>query len=225
MNSGIYQIRNIINNKRYIGSAAILTKRRDQHYHYLRNNKHVNQYLQNAYNKYGEENLIFEILENVSTDSLRDREQYYIDNCVFELYNIAPVTNSCLGIKRSDETKEKLRKANIGRKHTSETKAKITKSMYGQKRRLGYKASLETKENLSNALLGRTLTDEHRHNISISQYKPILQIDKNTDIIKQWQSATVAGRELNINNTSISACCRGERKSAGGYKWKLVDEE
>ena len=57
--SGIYRIRNLTNNKFYIGSAVNLNKRKNQHFHYLRNNKHHNKPLQNSYNKYGESSFIF----------------------------------------------------------------------------------------------------------------------------------------------------------------------
>ena len=47
--SGIYRIRNLTNNKFYIGSAINLNKRKNQHFHYLRNNKHHNKPLQNSF--------------------------------------------------------------------------------------------------------------------------------------------------------------------------------
>lgn len=31
-------------------------------------------------------------------------------------------------------------------------------------------------------------------------------------------------RELGIAQQSISACCKGNRKSAGGYIWRYVEE-
>ena len=32
-------------------------------------------------------------------------------------------------------------------------------------------------------------------------------------------------RKLNISNSHISACCKGKRKTAGGYKWKYATEK
>ena len=60
--SGIYRIRNLVNNKFYIGSAVNLNKRKSQHFYYLRNNKHHNKPLQNSFNKYKKDNFIFEIM-------------------------------------------------------------------------------------------------------------------------------------------------------------------
>ena len=61
--SGIYMIRNIINNKVYIGQSSDLKDRLAHHKSSLRHNRHYSSYLQNAWNKYGEENFEFIILE------------------------------------------------------------------------------------------------------------------------------------------------------------------
>ena len=50
--------------------------------------------------------------------------------------------------------------------------------------------------------------------------KAVLQLDKNGNFIKEWISAALVERELGINDSSISKCCKGERKSAGNYVWK-----
>ena len=50
--------------------------------------------------------------------------------------------------------------------------------------------------------------------------KQVLCIELN----KIFGSTMEIEKELGINNSSISACCRGERKSAGGYHWKYIDE-
>jgi group I intron endonuclease len=60
--SGIYCIRSLANNKCYIGSAKNFSLRKNEHFYELRNNKHANIHLQNSWNKYGENNFIFEIL-------------------------------------------------------------------------------------------------------------------------------------------------------------------
>ena len=91
--SGIYQIRNLVNGKIYVGSSVNLETRKTRHYWELENNRHNNQHLQRAYNKYGLDKLVFEVLEYVEKDMLLEREQYYIDtlNVVNEGYNIRPI--------------------------------------------------------------------------------------------------------------------------------------
>lgn len=50
--------------------------------------------------------------------------------------------------------------------------------------------------------------------------KSIVQIDKTTgETIRRWDCAMDVERELGIHNESISRCCLGKRKSAGGWKW------
>lgn len=77
--SGIYKIRNLINGKIYVGSTQDFSFRKKEHFWELKNNKHYNQYLQRAFNKYGEENFVFEILEECNIENLLVREQYYLD--------------------------------------------------------------------------------------------------------------------------------------------------
>lgn len=79
MNSGIYQIENKVNSKVYTGSSNNIKRRWQKHKALLRHNKHQNSHLQAAWNKYGEDNFIFSIIELCSIDSLLDREQYFIN--------------------------------------------------------------------------------------------------------------------------------------------------
>ena len=61
-NTGIYQIVNLIDGKRYIGSSSNLKNRLNEHNRCLNKNCHHSKYLQNAYKKYGTGNFKFEIL-------------------------------------------------------------------------------------------------------------------------------------------------------------------
>lgn len=58
---GIYQIRNKINNHRYIGRSVNITRRWRSHRNSLSGNYSGCIVLQNAWNKYGEDN--FELVE------------------------------------------------------------------------------------------------------------------------------------------------------------------
>ena len=83
----IYQIRNKVNNKIYIGSTNNLERRWENHIYQLKNNIHHSIKLQKAWNKYGEDNFEFSIIEEFNSDNEDDKyikEQYYLD--LYESY-------------------------------------------------------------------------------------------------------------------------------------------
>lgn len=72
-----------------------------------------------------------------------------------------------------------------------------------------------------------SLTDEHLAWCNEKLYprkRKIKQYNKNNEYIKTWECISKAAKELNITEQHISACCRGKRKTAGGYTWKYADE-
>lgn len=117
--SGIYKITNIVNNKIYIGSSRNIKNRWFKHTALLRHNKHENKHLQNAWNKYGEENFKFEIVEQCEVEELLIREQFYLDSLLFAQefisnkdirfyklgYNQTPISN---GDYNTEESKRKI---------------------------------------------------------------------------------------------------------------------
>ena len=149
--SGIYKL--TINNKFYIGSAKNIGIRLSKHLLDLERNLHHSIYLQRAWNKY--QNINIEIIE--ICDNIIEREQYYIDT-LQPHFNLCKNATNCNGIKRSenhknkisehhknnkeywdniyanriinhsDETKEKIRIASIGRQFSKETRNKISKA-------------------------------------------------------------------------------------------------
>ena len=102
----IYMIKNTINNKAYIGSAVGHYRRKGQHLYLLRNNKHFNSHLQSSWNKYGETNFEFKVLEFVKNkEELSDREEFYItkfkSNNNERGFNFRTYCKTNLGVKRS----------------------------------------------------------------------------------------------------------------------------
>lgn len=115
MNIGIYLLRNEIDGKIYVGQSSNLSKRNRQHKNALLNNRHFNEHLQRAYNKYG--NVFkFEIIEYCLLEMLDEREMYWINK--FKANNKKYGYNILIGTtqfkKHSEESKEKIRKANQG---------------------------------------------------------------------------------------------------------------
>lgn len=50
--------------------------------------------------------------------------------------------------------------------------------------------------------------------------KNVYQYDKSNNFIKKYNSAEEVYRILNISSSHIGECCKGKRKTAGGYIWK-----
>lgn len=88
---GIYRIRNLINGKCYYGSSKDIESRWKNHKKALYDNSHYNTILQRAWNKYGAENMIFEIVEECEKSVLLEKEQKYLDKN--PEYNIGKSSN------------------------------------------------------------------------------------------------------------------------------------
>lgn len=54
-----------------------------------------------------------------------------------------------------------------------------------------------------------------------SESKPVIQLDKNNNVINEYRSINEAARQTNYKNNSISLCCRELKKSYNGYIWKF----
>jgi len=111
--SGIYSITNKLNNKKYIGSSKNVHIRFNSHRNDLNQNKHYNGHLQNSWNKYGEDNFVFNLIEKFNDlDNLFIAEQKWIEYYKSFIddygYNMRPASkSSCFGFKHSLETKKK----------------------------------------------------------------------------------------------------------------------
>lgn len=154
MTCGIYKITNKQNNKFYIGSSVDIETRWSAHKSYLRRCIHANKHLQNAWNKYGEDNFIFSILIETEEAALLDKEQEFIDElgcCNREVgYNKSLIAGSPMkGRKHSQKTIEKLRQISTGRKHSPETIEKISKANKGRV------FTEETRKRMSDAKKGK----------------------------------------------------------------------
>lgn len=105
---GVYRIKNIINENCYYGSSKNIEKRWENHKNKLRKNKHINKILQRAWDKYGESNFLFEVVEECEKKDLYSCEQKYLD--LNPKYNIGK--ESCGGdnISKNPRKKEMIKK-------------------------------------------------------------------------------------------------------------------
>jgi hypothetical protein len=108
---GVYKIVNLVNNKFYIGSTKNIRERLWKHRALLRHNRHHNPHLQNSWNKYGEDNFDYCILEVCTSENQYEREQFYIDTFHPE-YNIAEIVElpsySEVSRKKHSETRKRM---------------------------------------------------------------------------------------------------------------------
>jgi group I intron endonuclease len=117
---GIYKITNLKNGKTYIGQSKCIGSRWWRgHITNLKRGKHDNPYLIRAWEKYGEENFSFEIVELIDDQEERDKkEEFYINKYKsydkLNGYNISMSAKGTRGVKHTDEAKNKIRETHIG---------------------------------------------------------------------------------------------------------------
>ncbi len=80
-------------------------------------------------------------------------------------------------------------------------------------------------ENLEMVTPQENVLKRYEIGIDGNNYKSVEQYDMNDNYIRTYKSSYEAQDFTGINRTSIGACCRGERLSAGGYKWKFFIED
>jgi len=175
MKSGVYEILNLVNGKRYIGSAKSLVTRRAEHVRNLRRGGHSNPHLQSAWTKYGPAAFVFKPLLICAAKDLLFYEQRCLDAYRPE-YNIARDARAPMqGRKLSVEARAKIAAYATGRGHTSATKEKLRICNLGK----GPQLSPAQQEKIHLKLRGKKRTVEQRARMSIAarrRPKPIFSL-------------------------------------------------
>lgn len=216
--SGVYIIRNTLNGKVYVGSAYCFDQRWRVHRWCLENNCHKNPYLQKAWQKYGSESFIFEILEIVDDRSvLLDKEQEWLDKLrPFKKgigYNICPKAGNWAGRKHSPATKDKLRYP-----RSIDHRRKLSEALIGKP------LSNETRLNMSKGRIGRPLPEKQKLNISQTLAKEYSITDPkgNTFLIKGLSRFC---EENNLSLGVMVSVARGRREHHKGWKCAYVNPD
>lgn len=149
-----------------------------------------------------------------------------------------------IGMKFSDKHKENLSLAHIGKIVSDETKKKISNGSPYKGIKKGNLPD-ETKLKISTSKKGKTISEETRKKMSIAHNginnhffgkkhtfeslsktrKIIIQLDVNGNFIKEWNGVNIAAKELNINQSNISAVLTGKQKITKGFKFKYKDDK
>lgn len=110
--TGIYMIRNLINDKKYIGQAHDIKYRWMHHKCDLNGNIHHNKHLQGAWNKYGFNNFEFSVIEEVADADLNNREIYWIEyyDSFRNGYNLDMGGSGTHGYKHPEDVLLKMRR-------------------------------------------------------------------------------------------------------------------
>ena len=155
----IYKIINIKTNKFYIGSTINFEKRKKRHISDLRKNKHHCLYLQNAYNKYGENAFIFKerILQIKNKEELLQIEERYINFCWKSgmLYNVSKKGSGGDLISYHPNIEEIKKKTSFSLKKMWKSKSVEEKKEYAEKKKgkgnpnYGHKWNKEKREKQS----------------------------------------------------------------------------
>ena len=106
--------------------------------------------------------------------------------------------NPMFGKHLSEKTRKKL----------SELKTGENNPMYGKH------LSEEAKKKLSESMIGK-------HN---KPQKPVLQFSKDGKFISEYPSTWEAERQTGCSHSNICNCCKGKRKSVGGYIWRYKED-
>jgi group I intron endonuclease len=206
--TGIYEIVNLVNGKRYIGSAVSFPNRWNEHKRSLKKGNHHSISLQRAWKKYGGSSFAFrEIVRCQRLDLIRI-EQIYLDDLRPE-YNVCKTAGSTLGYKHSNEFKAaasrrskgntyakgfkhspqvcaRMGAGKVGKKRpprTDEHRLRISASNKGHKRSLGRVLSETTRQKIAESNRGK------RHSLATRLKRSSL----NDDQVRQIRAMRVAG--------------------------------
>lgn len=240
MKSGIYKITNKITNKFYIGSAVDIKSRWSKHRKMLKENWHDNKHLQSAWNKYGQENFIFEILELCDRESLILTEQKYLDEYKCwdrEIgYNIAKIAGNTTGCFHTEESKLLIKQNN--RASSEETRKKMKEfwanpenRKYQSEKRKQFLSSDENKQKLSNSLKDfykknpdkKLVGDKNPSYGKKFRNKFVERIHPLTGEIKEYDSIRDTSND-GFESSTVGKVCRGELRTHKGFYWKYKEE-
>lgn len=132
------------------------------------------------------------------------------------LTNLTDGGEGFVGLVKTKIHRKRLSESLKGKKMSPETREKISRSLIGKPgRNTGKKHKEEVKLRISKS--------KKDNEASSWNAKAILQMTKNGEFIKEWISSHKAAKDLKLNQGNILSVIYGNRKTCGGFSWKLKD--
>ena len=215
----VYQIRNIVNDKRYVGKTKrSLSQRWKEH---VRNAivGYDDMTLYRAIRKHGPEAFELSILQEcVSEDELDIAEKRWIaDLRTFgEGYNMTEGGDGPKGYRHTEATKRKMSEFRKGRKlgpFSEEHKKKISLAKLGT----GIGPRFHVRGWHHDAVA--------RKKIAQSQYVKVTQYDMNNNQVAIYDSMIEAEQATGVMRQGISRCCRFPHRSAKGFRFRYLEQK
>ena len=226
MAKGIYKIVCNANNVVYIGSTTVdFLKRWRKHRQRLRHNYHENSYLQNAWNKYGEDRFCFEIVEDLSESEacfIKEREAYWL-SVYFPLgrefcFNMSDHT--CGGNTVNSKEERLVFSDKIRKSYTPELREKRRVQAIERNSVEVARKKVNTKEWKEAHLLGvRKLSKSQAWLADNRERNKKRRIRVGTDRGEVFDSVSDAENKTGARRANIRACIRGKIKMSMGRTW------
>jgi group I intron endonuclease len=220
MSIGIYKITNP-RGQIYVGQS-INIERRFKEYKRL-SKRAAGRKILNSLKGFGVANHVFEIIEECLIEQLHEREHYWKKHytSVENGLNCDYFDNS--GGPRSEETKRRISEGAKGKKRSEETKQKLRKPKTEEHKQNISKSkqnvSEETKRKISEGKKGKIPNRDYRE-WAKTRTKSIFQYDLDGNFIKEWEGTKAAALYLGCDPTTITANLRGITKKGYGFIWK-----
>jgi len=232
----VYKIVNTSNNKVYIGQTIqTLKQRKKDHLGCIK--RLIRLRLYKALNEYGPDSFEWSILVNANSKIELDQleKNFIIDYKSTNKEYGYNMTHGGEGAEHLEESKKRISDALKGRRKTKKTRQLSSLALKGKY--TGEKSSFFGKNHTPETKLKQSLaqTGEKNHNwgkkATRETRKKQSESNKgekhwnhkkviNLDTKKVYISALEASKKLKIDNSVIGKCCKGIRKTAGGYRWQ-----
>lgn len=165
---------------------------------------------------------ILEIVDTIDNINWGESEKKWIKFFKEKGFKLTNLTKGGEGGNFGKEINKKISEKLKGRVFSEKTLKLMSDS--AKKRKIsdeGRKLLSDSRKGQKNSMFGKS---QSKHCIE-SKFKPVFQYSLDGVFIKEWGSLKEVSEYLLINRNTIRMVCNGERKSAGGYKWKFKEKK